>query len=133
MSIAACVGGSCNLGRSFVYLLKAFSSFFGTAAGDVLAKLNDDAVVNDPIDGGGVGHRVFEDAIPFGEHKIGSNDHAAAFVSFGQEGKEYFHLFSALLDVADLVDNQGVVAAKLNAFNRCLGNLFGRLLFLLFF
>ena len=99
---------SSKLGRSFVFLLKAFSSFFGPAAGDVLAKLNDDAVVNDPIDGGRGGHRVFEDAVPLGEHEIGSNDHAAAFVAFGQEGKEDFHLFSALLDVADVVQDEDV-------------------------
>ena len=70
-------------------------------------------MVDQPVDGGSGGHGVFEDAIPLAEDEVAGEHQAAAFVAFGQEGEEHFHLFGALLDVAEVVEDDDVVAIHL--------------------
>jgi hypothetical protein len=40
-------------------------------------------MVDDAVNGGQGGHRVFEDALPFGKDEVGRDRHAAPFVPFG--------------------------------------------------
>ena len=75
-------------------------------AGDLLSEFNDDAVVDDAVDGSGRGHGVFEDLVPLRKDQVGSDDDAAAFVAFGQQGEEHFHFVAGLLDVADVVEDE---------------------------
>lgn len=58
--------------------------------------------------GGHGGHRIFEDLVPLAEDQVGGDDHGLLLVAFGQEVEEHFHLFAGLLDVADVVDDDGV-------------------------
>ena len=78
----------------------------GAHAGHLFAKLNDGAVVDDPVNGGRGCQRVLEDPVPFREDQIGSYDDAAPFIALGQEGEQDLHLFPALLHIAQVVDNQ---------------------------
>ena len=57
------------------------------------------------INGGGRGQGVFEDLIPLGEDQVGGDDHTAAFVPFGQEGEQYLHFLAALLNIADVIQD----------------------------
>ena len=62
--------------------------------------------MDDAVNGGSGGHGVFEDLIPLRKDQIGSDDNTAAFITFRQEGKQDFHLFSGLLNVADIIEDQ---------------------------
>src|SRR6201995_490235 len=50
--------------------------------------LEDDRVVNEPVDRGGGGHRVFEDPFPLAEHEVAGDHHATALVTLGEEGEQ---------------------------------------------
>lgn len=60
------------------------------------------------VDGSGRGHGVLEDLFPFAEREIAREHHAAALVAFSQQGEQHLHLLAALLDVAQVVDDQRV-------------------------
>lgn len=53
------------------------------------------------------GHRVLKNLLPLRERKIARQHHTASLVAVGQKRKQYIHLFAALLDVADVVDDEG--------------------------
>src|SRR6201995_4307783 len=74
--------------------------------------LEDDRVVNEPVDRGGGGHRVFEDPVPLAEHEVAGDHHATALVTLGEEGEQHLHLVAVLLDVADVVADHGVEAVE---------------------
>lgn len=59
--------------------------FLEAVAGDVQFK--DDAVVYEAVDGGGRGHGILEDLLPFAERQVARQHHAALLVAFGQQGK----------------------------------------------
>ena len=61
--------------------------------------------MDDPINGGGGGQRVFKNLIPLRKDEIGGDNDTAPFITFGQKSKEDLHFFAALLDVADVIEN----------------------------
>src|SRR4051794_27488538 len=61
--------------------------------------LEDHAVVDDAVDGGGSGHRILEDPVPLAEHQVARDDHRASFVALGEEREEDLHFVAVLLDV----------------------------------
>ena len=70
------------------------------------------------IDRCGCGHGVFEDPIPLTENEVAGDHETASFVALGQKGEQNFHLFGLLLlDVADLVEDDDIVAIEL--FEQC--------------
>ena len=69
--------------------------------------------MDDAVNGGQGGHRIFEDALPFRKNQVCRDGHAAPFVAFGQQGKEHFHLISFVLDVPDIVEEDARVAVEL--------------------
>ena len=69
-------------------------------------------MVNETVDRGRCGHRVLEYLLPLAEGKIARQQHAAAFVTLGQQREQHFHLFAALLHVADIVYDQGVALCE---------------------
>ena len=71
-------------------------------------ELEDDGVVDDAVDGGGGGHRVFEDLVPLAEDQVAGDDHGASLVALGHESEENFDLLSALLHVAEVVENDDI-------------------------
>src|SRR5258707_272176 len=78
---------------------------------DALAgQLDDDRMVDEPIDRGGGGHRVLEDPIPLAEHQVAGDDYGAPLVALGEEREQYLHFLAVLLDVAKIVTNHGVEA-----------------------
>src|SRR5215510_6575646 len=80
---------------------------------DALAgQLEDDLVVNEPVDRGGSGHWVLEDPVPLAEHEVAGDDHGAALVALGEEREQHLHLVAVLLDVADVVEDHGVEAIE---------------------
>ena len=84
---------------------------FDSVAGDV--ELDDHAVMHQAVDCCRCCHRVFEDLIPLAERKVARQQHAAAFVTFRQKSEQNLHLLSALLNVAQVVDDQALEAAQL--------------------
>src|SRR6266436_5303177 len=64
------------------------------------------------IDCGGGRHRVFEDPVPLAEHKVAGDHHGAPLVALGEECKENLHLVTALLDVAKVIEDDGVEAVE---------------------
>ncbi len=69
-------------------------------------------MVHQPVDGGCCHHGVFEDGLPFGERQIAGHQDAATFVTLRQQGEHHFHVVPALLQVAQIVDDQSVKAAQ---------------------
>ena len=78
----------------------------GPNAGAV--EFEDNGVMDDAVDGGGRGHRVFENLVPFSEDQIAGDDHGAPLVALGHEREEDFDLLGALLDVAEVVEDDDV-------------------------
>ena len=64
--------------------------------------------MDEAVDGGGGGHRVLEDPVPLAEEEVAGDDHAAPLVPLGEEREQDLHLVAALLDVADVVKDNGV-------------------------
>jgi hypothetical protein len=93
-------------------ILNTEGSFLCAVTGDVLSEFNNDAVVNNAVNGGSSGQGVFEDLIPLRENEIGSDDDTAAFISFGEQGEEHLHLITGLLDVADVIEDQNLKAVE---------------------
>jgi len=69
-------------------------------------------VVDHAIDRGGGSERILEDLVPLREDQIGSDGDTTPFIALGQEGKEHLHLFAALLDIADIVQDDDVKAVQ---------------------
>ena len=67
--------------------------------------------MDQPIDGSGGGHGIFEDGVPFRKRQVASNQDAAALVAMGQQGKEHFHFLPGVLDIADVVEDQPILFA----------------------
>ena len=68
--------------------------------------------MNEAVDGGHRGHRVLEDLVPLGEDQVGGDDDGLLLVTLSEEMEEYLHLLGRLLDVADVVDDDGVEALE---------------------
>ena len=62
--------------------------------------------MDNTIDHGGGGHRVFEDLIPLGEHEVARDHHRASFIALGEQREEDFHFLAVLLDVTNVVEDQ---------------------------
>ena len=80
-------------------------------AGDV--QLQNDAVVDQTIDRGGGGHRIFEDSVPFRKRQVAGEQNTASFVALRQQREQNFHFFTALLDIAHLVNDETLIASQL--------------------
>lgn len=55
---------------------------------------------------------ILENAVPFAEDEVAGDEDAASLVPLGEGGEEHLHLVSALLDVADIVEDDRVVAVE---------------------
>ena len=85
-------------------------------AGHLLSEFDNNAVVNNAVNGGRGGQGILEDLIPLREDKIGSDDHATALVALSKQGEKDFHLVTGLLNIADVIEDQNfeaIQAAKL--------------------
>ena len=67
--------------------------------------------MDEPVDGSSGGHGILEDLLPVGEGEIAGEQDTAALIAVSQEREQDLHLVATLLDVADVVDNQGVVGS----------------------
>ena len=83
----------------------------GPVAGDV--EFQDDRVMDHPVDGGRGGHGVGEDVLPLGEDQVGGDAQGPALVAFCDEGEEQLRLLGPLGQVAQVVQQQEVVAVEL--------------------
>ena len=86
-----------------LWLVLLAEGLFGPVAGAV--QFQDRAVVDDPVDGCGSGHGVFENLVPLREDEIGGDEHALSLVPLCQKGEEHLHLFLLLLHVPDVIDD----------------------------
>ena len=68
--------------------------------------------MHEAIDQGGGDHRVAEDLAPGLEPAIASDDDRAAFVAAGDQGEEEVRGLALEREVADLVDDQQLVALQ---------------------
>src|SRR5437870_6632127 len=66
------------------------------------------AVVHQPVDGRRRGHRIFENGFPLRERQVARDQDAATLVTLRQEREQYLHLLSALLHIADVVDEESL-------------------------
>ena len=71
-------------------------------------KLQDDGVVDHPVNRRGGGHGVGEDALPLREDQIGGDAQRSPFVAFGDEGEKDLGLLGTLGQVAQIVQEQEV-------------------------
>ena len=55
--------------------------------------------------------------IPIAEDQVAGDEDALAFVPLGQEGEKHFHFIAALLDVADVVEDHGVIDVERGQFS----------------
>lgn len=62
-------------------LLLGFSLFGSKARA---GHLEDEGMMDQPIDGGSRGHGILEDPIPLAEDEIAADQHAFAFIAFGK-------------------------------------------------
>jgi hypothetical protein len=69
-------------------------------------------VKHEAVDRGQGGEWVLEDLVPFGEDQIAADHDAAPLVAFGQEGEKDLHFLAALLDVAEIVEDDDAVAVQ---------------------
>ena len=68
--------------------------------------------MDEPVDQGGGDHRVAEDLAPLLEAAVAGHDDRAAFVAAGDEREEEVGGLTLEGEVADLVDDQEVVALE---------------------
>ncbi len=73
-------------------------------------------MVDEPVDSRGGGHGILKNAIPLTEDQITTDQHAFAFIAFGQERKEDLHLGAALLEITDIIEDDGGKAIELMEF-----------------
>ena len=78
-------------------------------------------MVDQPVDGGGSGHGILENADPVAENQITGDEDAFAFVPLGQEGEEHLHFIATLLDVADVVEDHGMIDVERGEFAPIVG------------
>jgi len=69
-------------------------------------------MVEQPVDRRRGGHEILEDALPLREGQVAGEQDAAAFTAVGQQGKQHLHLLAAVLDIADVVDDQTILLAQ---------------------
>lgn len=69
--------------------------------------------MNEAVDGCHGGHGILEDLVPLGEDQVGGDDDALSFVALGQELEKDFHFLAGLLDIADVIEDDGVKALEL--------------------
>jgi hypothetical protein len=87
--------------------LRFFLGFFGlfdSVARDV--EFEDDTVVDQAVNRCCRGHGIFENSFPFGERQIAGDENAATLITFREQREQYFHLFSTLLHVPEIIDDQ---------------------------
>ena len=92
-------------------ILTRLLGLLGTITGDV--QLQDHAVVHQPIDRRRGRHRVLEDRLPTRKRQVAGQHHAASFISLCQEREEHLHLFSAVLDISNIVKNHYLISRNL--------------------
>jgi hypothetical protein len=76
-------------------------------------ELQDDGVMHQAVNGRHSGHWVLEDLVPFGEHQIAADHHAAPLISLGQKREQHFHLGAVLLHITQIVQDDDCVAVQL--------------------
>jgi hypothetical protein len=76
-------------------------------------ELEDDGVMDEAVDGRGGGHGILEDAVPFTEDEVAGDEERAPLVALGHEGEEDLDFLSALLDVANVVEDEQVERVEL--------------------
>lgn len=83
---------------------------FKSVAGQV--EFQDHTVMHQTVYGGGGVHRIVKDRFPLREGQVGCDQHACAFVAFCQQMEEHFHLFAAVLYIAESINDQGFIAQQ---------------------
>ena len=68
--------------------------------------------MDEPVDQGGGDHRVAEDLAPLLEAAVGGDDDRAAFVAAGDQREEQVGGLALERQVADLVDDEQLVALE---------------------
>jgi len=68
--------------------------------------LNDDGMMEQPVEQRGSDHGITEDVAPFGKAAVGGEDHGALFVTGVDELEEQITPTGGDGEVADLVDDE---------------------------
>ena len=74
--------------------------------------VNNEGMVNQPVDGGHGHHGIGEDVIPLTKGLIGGDEETVALVAMGNEFKEDRGFRLRLLDIAEIINNQQVKAVQ---------------------
>src|SRR5262249_24463001 len=70
--------------------------------------LDDDGVMDEPVDGCRRRHRALEDPLPLAEDQVSRDDQRAALVPLGHQGEEQLRFVGGLLHVAEVVEDDDV-------------------------
>ncbi|MNC90837.1 hypothetical protein D3C83_69880 [compost metagenome] len=70
-------------------------------------------MVHEAVDGCGRGHLIAKDAVPLPEDEIAGQQDRAALVALGQQGKQHLRFLGALLDVAQIIEQQDLEVIEL--------------------
>ena len=69
-------------------------------------------MVDQAVDSRRCGHWIFENADPVTEDQVARDHNALSFVPFSKESEKDFHFIAALLNVPNVIKNDGVVRIK---------------------
>lgn len=106
-----CLGrliGFLSVGVSFGCIFERL--FFAEAFGP---EVENGGMVDEPVDGGAGHGLVHEKAIPFAERLVGRDDEELALITIRDEVKERHSIGHLLLGVAEVLENEQVVAVEL--------------------
>ena len=84
----------------------------GLLAEAISLNVDDEGMMNQPVDGGHGHHGIGEDVIPLTKRLISGNQEAVALVAMSNELKEDRGFRLRLFDIAEVIDNQQIKAVQ---------------------
>lgn len=92
------------------FLLGGLLELLGADA--LASEFEDDGVMDEAVDRRSGGHWILEDAIPFCKRQVAGDEERPSLIPLCHEGKEDLHLFGALLDISDIIQDQELVVVE---------------------
>ena len=94
-----------------IVALSSVASLLGSVA--FVVQLQDDRVMDEPVNGRCGGHGIFEDLVPLTEDQVGGDHQALALVALGQKRQQHLHLLTVLLHIADVIEHHHLIVVQL--------------------
>ena len=75
-------------------------------------QFQNDAVMNQAVNGSRRGHGVFKNLLPLGKGQIACQHHRATLIAIRQQRKEHLHLFATVLNITDIINDKGMISGE---------------------